>query len=93
MQMLTDEGGLKAVLYFAQSDDKSAQRQVLQVLTIIRLQPNPAILSSGKNWIDFSKGEPFPLRQRRSLDSINYRGNQVDFEEQAFQEGLLTARG
>ncbi len=48
MQMLTDDIGLEAVLYLAQSDDKSIQRQVLQVLTIIRLQPNPAILSSRK---------------------------------------------
>jgi hypothetical protein len=35
MQIITDEGGLEAVLYLARSDDKSVQRQVLPALTTL----------------------------------------------------------
>jgi hypothetical protein len=83
VQILTDEGGLEAMLYLAQSDDKSVQIQVLQVLTrtfsLLDCKQIQPFCLPGENQMDFLKGEPFPLRQRPSLDNIDHWGNQVDF--------------
>ena len=60
-QILTDEGGLEAVLYLARSDDKSVQRQVLPALTTLSsLDCNKiAICSNGAlpPIIDFLRSE------------------------------------